>query len=322
MAIYKHVSGKEIIRKVFRDLKPSNANWMHDAVEWMGEALEHIGASTQLCKKQVVIPINNFRGNLPGDLYYINQVAVNTCISPSIDNETAEISRQVNELNRNLSDYYSHVNDTVTKNANGQYISSLTTQDLNQFDSYHSTTLNQLNVLNSRMSVLENIYFSTNGQCMQPLQYGASTFHSSLHCDSCVNEHVRYKDTYIINCGMIQTSFEKGYVCISYMAFPVDEECYPMVPDDISYREAMFWYIYKKLLLQGEQFPNPRIQYEFAEMQWQRYCTQARNAANYPDIDRYQSFMDQWVRLAPNMNRDITFFQSLNDREMLQSENF
>jgi hypothetical protein len=106
------------------------------------------------------------------------------------------------------------------------------------------------------------------------------------------------------------------------MAFPTDEECYPMVPDDISFREAMFWYIYKKLLLQGEQFMNPRIQYEFAEMQWQKYCTQARNAANYPDIDRYESFMDQWVRLVPNINRWGGFFESLNDREMLQSENF
>tara|TARA_R110002020_G_scaffold165581_2_gene353095 strand:+ start:27817 stop:28785 length:969 start_codon:yes stop_codon:yes gene_type:complete len=322
MAIYKHVSGKEIIRKVFRDIRPSNANFIHDAVEWMGEALEHIGASTQLCRKQCLIDIEDHKGCLPADLYYINQVAVNTCVQSSVSNETAEISKQINELNANLSTYYSNVNSTVAKNESGQYISSLTTTDLNEFDSYHKTTLNQLNVLNSRMSVLENIYFSTNGSCLQPLQYGTSTFHSSIHCEGCVNSQVSYKETYIINCGNIQTSFAQGQICLSYMAFPVDEECYPMVPDDISYREAMFWYILKKLLLQGETFKNTKIEYQFAEMMWQKYCTQARNAANYPDIDRYQSFMDQWVRLLPNINRDLNFFEDLNSREMLQSENF
>ena len=43
--IYKNKSSQTIIRKVFRDLKPTNDNWTDDAVEWIGEALEHIGAS-------------------------------------------------------------------------------------------------------------------------------------------------------------------------------------------------------------------------------------------------------------------------------------
>jgi len=73
MAIYKHVSSKEIVRKVFRDIKPATADFVHDAIEWMGEALEHIGAAPQLCRKQCVLDIKNHRACLPGDLYYINQ---------------------------------------------------------------------------------------------------------------------------------------------------------------------------------------------------------------------------------------------------------
>ena len=101
------------------------------------------------------------------------------------------------------------------------------------------------------------------------------------------------------------------------MAFPTDEDCYPLVPDDISYSEALFWYVYKKILLSKPDFKKNGINYSFAEQQWKYYCTQARNAANFPDIDKYESFMNQWVRLIPNINRHDVGFEQLNTREDL-----
>jgi len=307
MAIYKHVSSKEIIRKVFRDMKPSTADFVHDAIEWIGEALEHIGASPQLCRKQCVIDIKDHKGCLPGDLYYINQVAVNSCVSPSVDTQIDTVVAQINTLNSNIVDYSEQLSTTTVTGA-----------DLNDT---RIASNNQLRDLNVNLEVLTNMYF-TGGSCLSPLQYGATTFHASIHCDGCVNENIRYKDTYIIDCDHIKTSFATGKVCVSYMAFPVDEECYPMVPDDISYREAMFWYIYKKLLLSGTTGRNLKITYEFTEMMWQQYCAQARNAANYPDIDKYESFMNQWVRLVPDINSHNSFFETLNDREQFTSDNF
>ena len=41
------------------------------------------------------------------------------------------------------------------------------------------------------------------------------------------------------------------------------------------------------------------------------------NAANFPDIDRYESFMNQWVRMIPNLNRHDLVFEQLNTREDL-----
>ena len=307
MAIYKHVSSKEIVRKVFRDMKPNSADFVHDAIEWIGEALEHIGAAPQLCRKQCVIDIKDHKGCLPGDLYYINQVAVNSCVSPSVDTQIDTVVAQINTLNSNIVDYSEQLSTTTVTGA-----------DLNDT---RIASNNQLRDLNVNLEVLTNMYF-TGGSCLSPLQYGATTFHASIHCDGCINENIRYKDTYIIDCDHIKTSFATGKVCVSYMAFPVDEECYPMVPDDISYREAMFWYIYKKLVLSGTPGRNPKIGYEYAEQMWQVYCTQARNAANYPDIDRYESFMNQWVRLVPDINAHNSFFETLNDREQFTSDNF
>ena len=87
MAVYKTTSSKVVIRKVFRDLKPNYADWIDDAIEWIGEALEHVGATTQLVRKQKVVTIKNHKALLPNDLYYINQVAVNTGVTTNTSQE-------------------------------------------------------------------------------------------------------------------------------------------------------------------------------------------------------------------------------------------
>tara|TARA_R110001592_G_scaffold158159_5_gene389237 strand:- start:1023 stop:1907 length:885 start_codon:yes stop_codon:yes gene_type:complete len=289
MAVYKTTSSKAIIRKIFRDLKPDNDNWIDDAIEWIGEALEHIGSATQLSQKQCVLTVENHKVLLPTDLYYINQVAINNSVSPVSSSELDTLTTKVKELKDAI----------IDAQANNLEYSSTTTV---------------LHEINSRIVILENVYFSGSNS-LQPLQYGASNFHKSLHCTGCVNENARYEDTYIIDDGYIKTSFESGKICLSYMAFPTDEDCYPLVPDDISFKEAMFWYIYKKILLFNPTFKNNGIKYDFADQQWKYYCTQARNAANFPDIDKYESFMNQWVRLIPNINRHDSGFEQMNTRE-------
>tara|TARA_Y100001938_G_scaffold29744_1_gene40392 strand:+ start:5404 stop:6288 length:885 start_codon:yes stop_codon:yes gene_type:complete len=291
MAVYKTTSSKTIVRKIFRDLKPENDNWIDDAIEWIGEALEHIGSAPQLSQKQCVLNVENHKVLMPTDLYYINQVAINNSISPTSSSELDTLTAKVKELK-----------DAIV--------------DAQANDLEYSDTASVLHEINSRIVIIENIYFS-DGNRLQPLQYGASTFHRSMHCTGCVNENANYEDTYIIDDDYIKTSFESGKICLSYMAFPTDEDCYPLVPDEISFKEALFWYVYKKILLSNPTFKVNGIKYDFAEQQWKYYCTQARNAANYPDIDRYESFMNQWVRLIPNLNRHDLAFEQLNTREDL-----
>ena len=291
MAVYKTVSSKTIIRKIFRDLRPDQDNWIDDSIEWIGEALEHIGAAAQLCQKQCILDVADHKTCMPDDLYYINQVAINNSVSPVTSKELDTLTDKVTELK-----------DAIVA--------------AQEDDLEYSDTASVLHEINSRIVVLENIYFKNENQ-LQPLQYGASTFHKSMHCTGCVNENTQYEETYIVDCDYIKTSFASGKICLSYMAFPTDEDCYPLVPDDISFKEAMFWYIYKKLLLLNPLIKKNGINYTFAEQHWKYYCSQGRNAANYPDIDRYESFMNQWVRLIPNVNRHDVTFEQLNTREDL-----
>ena len=84
MALYKNISSKVIIRKIMRDLKLSTDNWIDDAIEWMGEALEHIGAVPQLEKKVCTLAVTDYTTCLPSDLYYINLVGINNVINVSL----------------------------------------------------------------------------------------------------------------------------------------------------------------------------------------------------------------------------------------------
>lgn len=289
MAIYKTISSKVIIRKLFRDLRLQNDNWIDDAIEWIGEALEHIGASTQLIDKVCVLNMEDHRAVLPGDLYYINQVAMNSSIPQSVSAELDELIEKTKTLTRTIAD------------AQEEGVA-------------YGNTVTVLQEINNRIVVLENMYTQDDAG-LYPLQYGSSTFHESIHCDGCVNTFAKSKETYIIDNGFVKTSFPAGKVCISYKAFPVDGENFPLVPADISYKEAMFWYVYKKILLAYPPTTPKGIDYAFAEEQWKYYCTQARNAANYPDIDRYESFMNQWVSLIPSINAHDFAFENLNTRE-------
>jgi len=311
--IYKHTSSKSIIRKVMRDLKPNDDNWVDDAIEWIGEALEHIGTSAQFVTKKTVLNIKDNRVVLPSDLYYINQVAVNNSIKASIATELETLTEKVKDLKTAVQQYNSTLEDDV---ANG-----VTTADLTTYDTQYKSNVLELNEINSRIIVLEGMFFNNQidgtSANLVPLSYGSSTFPESIHCVDCVNAVSNAKDSYIIDNGYLKTSFASGQVCLSYTAFPLDEDCFPLVPDDISFKEAMFWYIFKQLLLGGWDKPTNKIDYNYADQKWMKYCSQARANANFPDIDKMQSFMNQWVRLIPEVNAHSLFFEELNTRENL-----
>ena len=316
MAIYKTTSAQVILRKVMRDLNPENANWVDDAVEWIGEALEHIGAAAQLTKQGCILEVKDFKAILPPDLYYINQVSINEteggiAVTTQMDTLTTLLAETIASTTASRNE----IANNILKLADGTTTSTLTNAQLENNSNLRKTTDSTLNKINSRLQILENDYM-TQDQTM--LAYCTTNFPEALHCDSCVNKNAKSKECYYVEDGYAKTSFEAGKVCISYMAFPTDAECYPLVPDDISFKEAMFWYIYKKMLL-GATFDSSKngIDYGFADQQWKYYCTQARNAAVFPDIDKMESFMNQWVRLIPNMNHHDSGFENLGARENL-----
>jgi len=118
---------------------------------------------------------------------------------------------------------------------------------------------------------------------------------------------------YRINHNKITTGFEYGFIEIEYLAFPTDERGWPLVPDDVSFRDALFWKAaYHISMRNPKSLANPRMQdMEYCRQMWNKYCTQARASANRPDLAQMERIKNNWLRLHNNRNEDITKYNSL-----------
>lgn len=119
---------------------------------------------------------------------------------------------------------------------------------------------------------------------------------------------------YIINNDYIFTNFETGYLELSYMAFKLDSEGYPMVPDDERYLKAVEAYITmniaKKLWLQDK---ITRDKYEALKLDWLFFVKSARNKMYVPSIDEMEALKNQVLRLFQSPNRHKHQFVQLGD---------
>ena len=77
----------------------------------------------------------------------------------------------------------------------------------------------------------------------------------------------------------IITSYKTGTLSLQYLAMPVDEEGFPVIPDNDSYKEAFFWKVARQLSIRG-QLKNKELTYERCDYEWQWYCGQARSEGN------------------------------------------
>jgi len=112
--------------------------------------------------------------------------------------------------------------------------------------------------------------------------------------------------------GWLKTSFKEGKVNMIYIAQPMDDEGYPLVPDEPSFREALYWYITYKYLypkvLHGEisnQF------YEDAYNKWQWYCNQAGAEAIMPNAMQLENLKRSFISLKPRVDLFNSFYNSL-----------
>jgi hypothetical protein len=77
----------------------------------------------------------------------------------------------------------------------------------------------------------------------------------------------------------IISTVKDGNIRIQYLAMPTDEEGFPLIPDNESYKEAFFWKVARQLAIRGK-LPNERLTFDVCDAQWNWYCGQARAEAN------------------------------------------
>lgn len=111
------------------------------------------------------------------------------------------------------------------------------------------------------------------------------------------NPNLEYK----IQGDSIVVSKKNGIIKLNYLAFILDEEGFLMIPDDISYSEALLWKVATKLCRRGE-LSGIYSDIKYCEAKWNFYCTQARAKGNSLGADGIERFARQRMSLGRNTN--------------------
>lgn len=120
-------------------------------------------------------------------------------------------------------------------------------------------------------------------------------------------------ETFIMENGWFKTSFKEGELDIQYQSLPVDDEGFPLVPDDESYRDAIFWYIaHKYFYIKSISEDRFWRFYKDAEEKFRYYVNQAGANAMMPDIFTLENIKRNYLQLLPKVNSYDRFFSDLN----------
>jgi len=305
MSQVKLTSIERVISGIYRDLKPVIELNENDMIEWAGEALEHIGAYGQLEEKVINLTVSDYRALVPSGLKEIVQIAYKftegavtttpmlttadpciTCDDPCGEPDCPSCA-------------------TVCENAGTLITNARLFLEYYKPNSFRATG-----------------YYYDN---YRPLRKASGPFTTPFtnDCTTCTDINQTCDQEYRLDWPYIKTSFKDGYICVAYVGQPLDERGFPLIPDEVSYIEAIKRYITYKVkyseFLQGHLPGNIYIK---LEDDWHWYCKQARNKMNMPNtIDDLQNLKDQHIRLLPKPHRYHRFFGHLHSMENLNLGN-
>jgi hypothetical protein len=305
MALYKTTSIKRVIAKVFTDLNLKEGDHrVSDMISWAGEALAKIGAfpyfETKVMGKESepLLELVNYQAKLPSSLHRVIQVGYSLT-------ETGAFypMRQATgsfEHNRGLTSAESAGNAEALVELGGTGVVYLA---MALYNEDYETALARINSDSSIRSLLEAL-----------LERETSGGTSSTVTEDYV---------YVITPGgWIKTNQETGYLMVAYQAIPLDVDGYPLVPDDESFMEALYWYINMKLMYPDWKEGKVRDAVYFdTRRSWNHYCKQAYGNAMMPDADQIESIKNTWLKLVPDIDEHTTFYSHLGERQYVHNAN-
>jgi hypothetical protein len=279
--IYNLDTLDRVINKVIRDLGLGHDEIPYqDFVEWAADALEHIGAYYQLEEKPCSILIEDYQGMLPCDFYKPVRMIAGCSVHPGSGG------------------FYG-----------GSLISALNEAgvDYESLPAYERFKLISVPGLEKPANSAIGAQEITNRLQLNKNLIGDPTVNSFTDMD------------YNINFNKITTSFSHGVIDLQYLAFATDDRGYPLVPDDVNYRDALFWKIVYHIAMRNPRcLQNPQLQnVEYCRQMWGKYCVQARAAANMPNLDMMIRMKNNWLRLHNVTDMDQEYFRDNGKQQRL-----
>ena len=152
-----------------------------------------------------------------------------------------------------------------------------------------------------------------------PVKYTGNIYQSSFHCEDYIDNPCTGEVTYTINNNYITLSEPKGAIEISYRKLILDDNGFPMIPDNQPFEDALYYYILKEhffpLVGVGKlsQYFYEKIEQEYA---WA--VGKAQNSLMLANLDHWEATMNGIRRLIQYQNHSDYGFQGLHRREQIR----
>lgn len=304
--ITKLTSIQSVIAKVIADLNIQEDDLrISDVIEWVGEAIEKIGAVTQFIPKvsgengTPCTKVKCYQAQIPCDLHQLHQVAYSySCNGPWFPMRKATGSYAV----------WGHENKCDCE--------CITPEMIVQND----TMVNLVVDMYGNIDKTEAIEMINTNQNLRTILSNLINQHTYNNPVNTVNPSMGLQ--YSVKPGWIMCNMPDGYLKLSYSAIPTDEDGYPLVPDLTSYKEAIYWYVTMKMkypeYLNGKM--NREIFYDI-KRSWNFYRNQAYAEALMPNEDGLESIKNDWNKLVPEFNDHNSFYSHTGERQIIYNAN-
>lgn len=298
--VYKYTSIQKVIAKVLTDLDLKEGDHrISDMIEWAGEALEKIGSFPQFVNKvtgrddEPLLEFEGYQTRLPFDFHRLIQIAyASSANGPFYPMRSATGSFELERDN-------SEATTTDLEAVAGD--SSVVMLAMNLYGLTYEEAVEKLNVEPATRSMLNGMLTS-------------DTVSTTSNGDVSKTDDL----VYTITDSYIKTNVKSGYLMVAYQAIPTDGDGYPLVPDNQSFIDALYWYITMKMLYpQWAQGQVRDAVYYDARRSWNFHCKQAYGEAMMPNSDQMESIKNTWLKLVPEINHHDTFYSTLGQKEQV-----
>lgn len=153
-------------------------------------------------------------------------------------------------------------------------------------------------------------------QNWSPLKASTNNFMLSVLCDNSPNFTSSCAEEFIIlPTGKIVTSFKEGWIIISYLSSPIDEEGYNLMPDDDELIECIRMYVMSRIWEKrwNKKEEGAENRFSFYLNEWKKRKPQVRGKFKLPTEEQQINIINNANSLLPKSKRYFTGFGSFGN---------
>jgi hypothetical protein len=121
------------------------------------------------------------------------------------------------------------------------------------------------------------------------------------------------EEYYIPNPDYLVTSFDCDCFTLHYYGLAVDEDGYPMLPDNIHYIQACSWYVLKEMLSSG--YKHPVFDWEMADAKFKEKKWEAKIKCKFPSVAQMEAVKIATTRIVPDLHAFERFFEGFDKED-------